>query len=147
MHVRNKILSHFLLAIYLLVILHQSVSHKHGLTSYEIPTSGSSHKHEDFNEVHHEDEFHVGIFHFLGHLLEQINHAEDLADEHLLSFQKKLTKKVVDRNNPVDVFFDSQQEMAYEVDAESLPDPPYHLSILQKLKLPSTPLRAPPSLV
>ena len=147
MHVRNKILSHFLLAIYLLAIVHQSVSHKHDLTTNAIPSSDSSHKHEDFSEVHHEHEFHVGIFHFLGHLLEQINHADDLADEHLINVQKTFTKKVVDRNNSVDVFFDCQQEMAYEVDAESLPDPPYHLSILQKLKLPSTPLRAPPSLV
>ncbi len=144
---RKKILSHFLLAIYLLVVLHHSVSHSHASEFFGTPVSETSHKHEDFKDVHHEHQFHIGVFHFLGHLFENINHTDDHADDHLLVIQKSSTKKAVDHNNSVNTYIYRQDELVFEVDAESLPDPPYHLSLLQKLKLPSTPLRAPPSFV
>jgi hypothetical protein len=144
---RKKILSHFLLAIYLLVAVHHSVSHSHSSGLDGVPVSESYHKHENFKDVHHEHQFHIGIFHLLGHLFESINHADDLADDHLLVVQKSSTKKVVDHNNSVNTYIYGQDVLVFEVDAESLPDPPHHLSLLQKLKLPSTPLRAPPSFV
>ncbi|MFT4666616.1 MAG: hypothetical protein ACI9VN_001816 [Patescibacteria group bacterium] len=147
MQLRKKILSFLLLTIYLLVVVHHSVSHSHSSDFDGVPVSESSHKHENFKEVHHEHQFHVGIFHLLVHLFESINHADDFADEHLLVVQKSSTKKVVDYNNSVNTYIYGQDVLVFEVDAESLPDPPYHLSLLQKLKLPSTPLRAPPSLV
>lgn len=147
MQLKNKILSHFLLAIYLLVVLHHSVSHTHASDFAGTPVPEPLHQHENFKEIHHEHQFHVGILHFLGHLFENINHTDDLADDHLLVVQKSSTKKVVDHNNSVNFYIYGQGVLVFEVDAESLPDPPYHLSLLQKLKLPSTPLRAPPSFV
>ncbi|MCB9352425.1 MAG: hypothetical protein H6573_33815 [Lewinellaceae bacterium] len=146
MQLKNKILSHFLLAIYLLVVLHHSVSHSHTSEFAGTPVPKPLHQHENFKEVHHEHQFHVGIFHFLGHLFENINHTHDLADEHLLVVQKSSTKKAVDHNSSISPYINGQYLLVFEVNAESLPDPPYHLSLVQKLKRPDTPLRAPPSL-
>lgn len=147
MQLKNKILSNFLLVIYLLVLLHQSVSHEHAFEFAGTPLPKPLHQHENFEDVHHEHQFHVGIFHFLGHLFENINHTDDLADDHLLVFQKSFPKKVVDHNISVNHFIYGQHLLVFEVDAESLPDPPYFIALLQKLKRPNTPLRAPPSLV
>ena len=147
MQLKNKILSHFLLAIYLLVVLHQNVSHSHAFEFTNTPVPEPSHQHNESQTVHHEHHFHVGIFHFIGHLLEKINHSSDQSDEHIILVQKTDTKKVVDYKKSKPLFFEANDELVFEVDAESLPAPPYHLSLLQKLKLPSTPLRAPPALV
>jgi hypothetical protein len=89
----------------------------------------------------------VGIFHFLGHLFENINHSDHLADEHLMGAQNTPANKVFDQSIPVNFYCFLNRLVVFSVDAESLPDPPYHLSYLQKLKLPNTPLRAPPSIV
>lgn len=147
MQLKNKILSYFLLAIYLLVVLHHSVTHSHAFEFVGTPVSEASHQHGDFKDVHHAHQFHLGIFHFLGHLFENINHTDDHADDHLLVVQKSSVKKVVDHNSSVNPYIHGQYLLVYEVDAESLPDPPYHLFLLQKLKQPNTPLRAPPSFV
>jgi len=145
---KRKILSYFLLSIYLLVVGHQSIAHRHGIEFGKNPISTPSiHQHEDFKNVHHEHHFHVGIFHFLGHLLEKIDLSNDFADDHLVVVQKTGTKKVVGNHHPFNAYFDGNGFIVFEVDAESLPDPPYHLPLLQKLKLPSIPLRAPPSFV
>lgn len=128
-------------------MLHHSITHTHGKAIDGGPESSSSHKHDDFREVHHDHHFHVGIFHFFGHLFENINHSNELADKYLIIVQKTETKKVVDYNLPIQVYFDPNGNIVIDVDAESLPDPPYHLPLLQKLKLPSTPHRGPPSLV
>lgn len=107
-----------------------------------------SHQHEDFKEVHHEHGFHVGIFHFLGHLFESVNHSNDYADEHLLVAKKITNKKVVDHNKTVDFFTEGGNRVVFSVDAESLSSPPpYHLYLSHRLKQPNTPLRAPPALV
>ena len=111
-------------------------------------SNSGSHQHEDFKEVHHEHGFHVGIFHFLGHLFESVNHSNDFADEHLLVAQKTTNKKVVDPNKTVDFFTDGGNSIVVSVDAESLPSPPPYLVFLShRLKQPNTPLRAPPALV
>ena len=144
---RKKILSYFLLATYLLVVLHQSVSHSHALELGETPSPEPAHQHDDFQTVHHEHDFHIGIFHFFGHLFEHTNHSNDLADEHLVISQKSPTKIIVDNNHSVNAPFYGNNLMIFDVDAESLPDPPNHLSLLQKLIQPNTPLRAPPARV
>ena len=79
MQLKNKILSYFLLAIYLLVVLHHSVTHSHAFEFVGTPVSEASHQHGDFKDVHHAHQFHLGIFHFLGHLFENINHTDDHA--------------------------------------------------------------------
>jgi hypothetical protein len=144
--VKNKILSYFLFSIYLLVVVHHSASHSHAPDFEGVPASKSSHIHEDFKDVHHDHHFHVGIFHFLGHLFENINHTNDHADDHLLVIQESSTKKAIDNDSSVNAYIHEQQFLVSKVDAESMPSPPYYLSFLQKLKLRSTPLRAPPSL-
>ena len=147
MQLRKKILSHFLLATYFLVVLHQSVSHNHSSEIANSKTSQTTHQHEDFKVVHHEHHFHVGIFHFLGHLFENTSHQNDLEDEHLVFFQKTVAKKVFDYNKSFHFYATLDNLIVFSVDAESLPDPPYHVSLLQRFKQPNTPLRAPPALV
>lgn len=147
MQLRKEILSRCLLAIYLLVVLHHSVMHSHDEKLGNL-LSTVSHQHEDFNEIHHEHRFHVGIFHLLGHLFEGINHSNDFADEHLLVAKKTSNKKVVDHNKPVDLLNSRESKVVFSVDAESLPSPPpYHLFLSHRLTQPNIPLRAPPALV
>ncbi|MFT5386053.1 MAG: hypothetical protein ACI81W_003465 [Saprospiraceae bacterium] len=105
------------------------------------------HQHENFKDVHHEHQFHVGIFHFFEHFFENLNYTDDLADDHLLVVQKSSTKKAVDHNRSISPYNNGQHLLVFEVDAESLPDPPYLQSLLQKFNRPNTPLRAPPSFV
>jgi len=138
-----KIRGILLLIIYLFVSIHQIPADVHS----SVFTPPQEHQHENYTDIHHQHHFHVGIFHFLGHLFEFINHTDDLADDHLLLVQKSSSKKVVVHNNTVNPYMLGQHLLVFEVDAESLPDPPYYLFLLKKLKLPSTPLRAPPSLV
>jgi len=82
---RKKILSRFLLAIYLLVILHHSASllHDAGHCSY-------ADVHDGFEEHHHDHRFHIGVFHFLGHLLENISHYDYLESRYLSLSQEPL---------------------------------------------------------
>jgi hypothetical protein len=130
-----------------MVVLHHCTSHSHTLGYVGSSDSVSSHKHEDFKDVHHQHDFHVGIFHFLGHLFEGIDHSNDIPDEHFIVGQKTITKEVIDHSKPKNPYYFGNKLLVVEVDAESLPDPPYHLSLLPKLKLPGNPLRAPPILV
>lgn len=143
---RKKILSHFLLAIYLMVVAHQSISHTHasGLDGDAAPNH--SHKHENFKDIHHEHHFHVGIFHFLGHLFESISHVSDNADDHLVVIQNNSIKKASGYRTSICKYFLESNLVVLEVDAESLPDPPYYqIPYLQKLTRSTSPLRAPPS--
>jgi hypothetical protein len=143
---RIKILSHFLLAIYLLVVLHHSVTHSHD-ANFSKTSNSVSHQHEDFKDIHHEHRFHVGIFHLLGHLFENINHSNDHSNDHLVVVQKTSTKKGVDQNKTTNFIAGGNSMVVFSVDAESLPDsPPYHLFLLHWLKQSNTPLRAPPAL-
>ena len=135
------------MAIYLLVVLHHSISHSHTSEFGGDVIAESTHKHDDNNNVHHEHHFHVGVFHFLGHLFENINHSNDFVDEFLVVAQKSTTNIVAHNSNTTNIFIVGNQVAEIKVGAESLPDPPYTLSVLQKLILSSTPLRAPPSLV
>lgn len=146
MQLRKKILSQFLLALYLLVVLHQSTVQARTYGIFDANAIDISHKHEDFKEVHHEHNFHVGIFHFLGHLFENINESNAHTDKHLITSQKNTSEKTTDYIIPGNFYFIEINSLFFEVDAESLPAPPEYLSILQKAKRPNTPLRAPPRL-
>lgn len=145
MQLRKKILAYFLLATYLFVALSSNVAPSHFTT---VTTENrTTHKHGDFEEVHHEHHFHVGVFHFLGHLLEKIDQSNDLSKEHIVIVPKTNDKKVFVNTNPINFYFEGNGLMLFEVDAESLPDPPPDLRLLQKFKRPNIPLRAPPALV
>lgn len=130
-----------------MVVLHHSVTHSHNAAFNNAPNS-VSHQHEDFKEIHHEHHFHIGIFHLLGHLFENINHSNDHSEDHLVVAEKTSTKKVIDYNKTINFLTNRNNMLVFSVDAESLPAPPsYHLFLLHRLKQPNTPLRGPPSFV
>ena len=86
----------------MLIVAHKGVSHSH---KTEVDTSNhASHQHEEFEDIHHEHTFHIGIIHLLGHLYENINHSNDHSDNHLVLVQKSSTKKVVDYNKTTNFF-------------------------------------------
>ena len=64
----NRFSSLFLLIVYLLTVTYQVYTQDDGLRAVD----NSSHQHEEFSAIHHEHHFHVGIFHFLTHLIEAI---------------------------------------------------------------------------
>ncbi len=148
MQLRNKIISHFLLAIYLLVVLHDSVNHSHTNELKDANLSTNTHQHDTYTDIHHEHKFHVGVFHLLGHLFEDLNHLNDLADDHIVDFQKSSTKKIVNQNPTTDFFIGGYNIIVFNEDVENLTNPPpYFLFLLHQLTQPNTSLRAPPALV
>lgn len=146
--IKRKIISYFLLTTYLLVVAHQSVSPTYTFELNGDFSSQPSHQHEEFQGKHHEHRFHIGVFHFLGHLLEKINLGSDKADDHLVAIQNYPKKKIINNKGSIHDFFSENNLVLIEVDAESLPDPPdYYLPYLQRLKNANLLLRAPPSIV
>lgn len=128
-----------LLTIYLLAGL-QSVASP-------LPPETLHHHHKDFEAVHHEHAFHIGIFHFLGHLLEKISQQGDLTDDYL---QPAILLPSYNADDDEDApFFGS---FAIPVNQENtdvnINDPPDFLPYLllsQKANFSDHPLRAPPS--
>ena len=145
--IKRRLFSWLLLTSYLLVVFHQSVPHAHFLEEEILPKAKTSHHHDDFQEVHHEHRFHVGIFHFVGHLFENLNHLDSHADEHVIISHKTSTEKTIVLNNTTYFYCYGNSFISLRVDAESLPDPPYYLTILQKSIPDNTPLRGPPPFV
>ncbi len=146
--IKRRLLSWLLLTVYVLVVLHQNVPIS--LTSEEqiLPKSATTHHHEEFQEVHHEHRFHVGIFHFVGHLFEKLNHADDHADEHIAIAQKTSTEKVINLNKTVYFYCYGNSFVPLSVDTASLPRPPPYNSDFLQISIPdNTPLRGPPSFV
>ena len=147
MSLRKKILSHFLLAVYVLIAIHSSIAHSHD-AELLIFAHEETHSHSGHSDIHHEHGFHIGVFHLLGHLFENLSHSDDLTDDHVVVVQKTSVKKIVNHHQTVNFFTEGNHMVVFSVDAESLPDPPpYHLFLLHRLKQPNTPLRAPPALV
>ncbi|MFT4971911.1 MAG: hypothetical protein ACI9XO_004328 [Paraglaciecola sp.] len=107
-----------------------------------------SHQHENFKEVHHKYHFHLGIFHILGHLFEKIVHQDFDNEQNIACFTPtSFFNKAVQNSSTVNFYFQIDKDRVFVVGAESLPDPPFYLSFLQKFKRPNTPLRAPPVFV
>ena len=145
MQSKRNISSYLLLYIYLLVVILQIVSTSNTLGLDGTPIPKGSHQHEAFEGIHHKHHFHIGIFHILGHLLEKINHASDLANDYLIFASSDSKKHIVTYKKSFQQYLDWNNLILIEVDAESLPDPPYYcLPYLQQLKHSNTLLRAPP---
>ena len=107
-----------------------------------------AHEHQDFQEIHHEHQFHIGILHVLGHLFEQIVHQDNTQDQDIVIVTlSNFLKNVIQQGIANSAFFQIENGLVFSVDSESLPDPPFYLAFLQKFKRPDTPLRAPPALV
>lgn len=143
----KKVLSYFLLAVYLMLFGYQSSAQSHFDS-----TSGNhddhTHDHGDHRGQHHEHHFHIGIFHFFGHLFESFNQVDQGTSDHLAVGNDFQFKKSASSDSLNYKFCKAEEILLEEVDAESLADPPIsHLSLLRNIIYSSSPLRAPPSLV
>ena len=131
-----------LLLVYLLVFVQQLAGQE---DSYLL-TKYFSHQHEDYADKHHEHHFHIGIFHFLGHLFESISLVDGNADDHYVVTQKLLFKSKSELKKYFNRLLILLNPLNKDVRAGSLADPPfYRTSYLQKLIYSSSPLRAPPN--
>ncbi|MCG8329995.1 MAG: hypothetical protein MI974_20025 [Chitinophagales bacterium] len=147
MQLRKKILSYFLLATYLLVSSHLSFCHNTVSHFCEAFAALPSHQHEGFAENHHDSHFHIGIFHFLGHLVDSTHHEDDLADKHFHTVITTTIKKVVDLKSTSFISFDNIKLALASKGVKSLRAPPYLPGLKQALIFSNAPLRAPPALV
>ena len=129
-----------------MVVLHQGV-HDDIFDTEGIPHSQASHQHENFQNVHHEHQFHIGIFHFLGHLLEGIHQSGNQADEHFVALLKTSVKNGADVKVSIPISFETLRSRIIESEVKSLRAPPYLNLLKQRLIFSNTPLRAPPALV
>jgi hypothetical protein len=142
---RKKVNSYILLGIYLIVLLH-------GVSDTTLFTNGSkskvSHKHDHFKDAHHDHHFHIGIFHFLGHLFESINQSDNPSDEHLVFIEKTRTKDDINSKSSTDCFYLWHHAIVNQRDVQSKSDPPiFHQFLLHRLIQPNSYLRGPPTLV
>ena len=145
---RNKILALFLLLLYLLAFGFQSTTVRGQQSISRIHSSSPSHHHDDFHDKHHDHHFHVGIFHFFGHLIEKIGQLKDLNTDHVYLLIETIKKDLGTKDLKLSKYFFTQNEGVFAVDSESLTDPPYYqIPYLQKLTRSTSPLRAPPSQV
>lgn len=135
------------MATYLLVVLHQGVLHMHELGVTSFMQKKPHHVHKDYQDVHHEHDFHIGVFHYLGHLFDNVQHSDDFGDEHYLSTNNVGDGELKLVKQQDTFFFAVLEEPVFEVDQSSLPSPPDYLSLLPQFKQINTPLRAPPALV
>lgn len=145
MQIKTKIKSYFLLVLYLVVVLTQLVQHTHSPNVLE----SNSHKHEHFENNHHEHQFHVGIFHFFGHLFETFIHQNDLEQDSPVTVQHSqefAVKKIVEVALTNSFCYFLNEKVVIAIDAESLTDPPYHHHYLQSLLQANIPSRGPPAL-
>ena len=130
-----------------MVGLNHSSLHAHHSSCEKKTEAKSCHQHDGFEDIHHQNHFHVGVFHFLGHLFENIGHQDDLGCNHVAPVQNVSTKKVLDTNSDITFWFKKNDANNSVVGALSLSDPPFYRSFLQTSKRSSTPLRGPPSLL
>jgi len=136
---KKRTFNPYLLAIYLLAVL-QSIS-------LPLPPETLHHHHKDFEAVHHTHTFHIGIFHFIGHLLEKIGQHDNLKDDYL---QPAIVLSGSNVGNEKDIVcFDLGAIISNLPECSvNINDPPNflpYLSLLQKVNFSSNPLRAPPS--
>ncbi len=138
---KNKVRSISVLIIYLIAGLYQSIAFGNASSS----DIGHSHTHDDYSELHHEHHFHLGIFHFLKHVFENIEKISEDTDDHLTTILKHSPKKDVDSNNNSFTHLSCNGLEVSEVDPLSIMDPPcHHLFKLQQYIRSTSLLRGPP---
>lgn len=128
-----------------MVGLNHSSLHAHHSACDKKTDANSCHQHDGFEDVHHDNHFHIGVFHFLGHLFENIGHQDDLGCDHIAPSLNILVKKVLDTNSDVHLWCNKNDTNYSTVDPLSLSDPPFYRLFSQKSKQLATPLRGPPS--
>lgn len=145
MELRKKILSYFLLATYLIVVLHQGVHQCNFLDADELPPC--AHQQDSFSEIQQDDEFHIDILHFLNHLFEDAQHADSHSDIACVSAPNSIVKK--DLNSTLKLSFPREETQWQRLITADKPlrAPPFYLALKKQFILFNTPLRAPPALV
>jgi hypothetical protein len=144
---KKNILGRFLLTTYLLVAFNCSFSHDH-LALFD-ESCEVSHCHEVSEKVFLAQDFHIGIFHYLGHLFEELRHIDndDFGNDHLVISSDFQSKNNLDLNRTIDFHFGSNNIIVTRVDSESLSSSPNAPSPTQRLLRSAIPSRAPPALV
>ncbi len=127
-----------MLATYLLVVLHHtaSVLHDAGHCTY-------AHAHHGFEEHHHDHQFHIGVFHFLGHLLENISHYDYLETTYLLFSQETVDHQRIGDSSNINSYIAEQNIDVYLISC-SAPNSAFAPFLLYQSKKLNNPLRAPP---
>ncbi len=145
---RNKraISGRILLGVYLLVAVNCSFSHEH-LALFD-EACEATHNHDEFESIHHEHHFHVGIFHFLGHLFEELRHVENdnFGDDHLISTPINPIQNSFAQNQNTTYLYTWREIIIAERKIKPLPEPPdFANHFLDDFINTDTPLRAPPT--
>lgn len=141
---KKKTRAWLLLSTYLMVILAS------GSSSYLFNNSQKPkhfHAHESFEHVHHDHTFHIGVFHFLGHVVEIILSLEKTNDSHVaVSSSPVHEEKFVP-----DMFSDALNSgigpFCFQAFGVLANPPPDDWLIPYNLQCPFSPLRGPPSAV
>ena len=139
-------LGYFLLMVYLIVVWVQSVNPLH---NFELSSrsASDSHQHVQNGDTHHDHLFHIGIFHFLGHLSDIIKQTDQQADDHVIMGAEYANSTVMEHASVDHAHILLNITPVSPVDSESLTDPPEELSVLNSSLRINTPLRAPPAQV
>ena len=140
----KKYISNILLVSYLLFVVHSGISHCH-LSELCDPDNHSSHEHDGFNQIHHKHEFHVGIFHFIEHLFENVEHIDHQSHDHI-AFQNLVTTQKINSNPDFTGLFPTIpgigiRDSKKSKDQDHLRSQNYYLDLV-----PSIPVRGPPGL-
>ena len=135
-----------MLVIYLLVIAHSSAFAGHAFNRDK--AFDLDHSHENYKTVHHEHGFHIGIFHFIKHLIESINDSNDYAGDHLIHSQTVVPKKPTVINTPFWITTCNNYNFDYNQDLMKRVIPSPDIFVLEKQGIKKdTPPRGPPAIV
>ncbi len=130
-----------------MVGLNHSSVHAHQSSCDKKTAAKSCHDHQGYEDVHHDNHFHIGVFHFLGHLFEDIGHQDDLGCNHVAPAHKLAAKKVLDSNKDITFGFNPTDNKILIPDASSLSSPPFYGALSQLSTHLAPPLRGPPTLL
>jgi len=130
-----------------MVGLNHSSLHAHHSSCEKKTEDKTCHEHQGFTNIHHDNHFHIGVFHFLGHLFEIIGHQDDLGCNHLAPTQNIPSKKAFDTNNDINFWFNQNGSSHLIATIFSSSEPPFTPSFSQTSKRTTTLLRGPPSLL
>jgi hypothetical protein len=142
---KRLILSYFLLATYSLVVLHHSFAHTHLVDFEELFGQNHSHQHTHIDSDHHVHTNQVSLFHFLGHLFEQVNHQDDYGEDQLIIARADSVKEAINCSVSVDFHFSIFKNFIAEDKKTDPPDPFIFIEISSELQPPGILLRGPPS--
>jgi len=144
---KKLVLSYFLLATYSLVVLHHCFAHTHLVDFEKLFGGDHSHQHTHIDSDHHVHTGQVSLFHFLGHLFEQVSHQDDYGEDQLIIARAVSVKEAISFAFSVDFHFSIFKKNIEEDEKTDPPDPFVFIEISPELQPPGILLRGPPSLV